>query len=283
MTTGKTGHDISGPGNELLQEAFRDYSQHLVGLSLLEVSPDKEPLAHFASGFLMEFGKDLYWVTAGHILEAIEEHLKLGTYERFRLIDNFGFGSDKNAIPFEYASTPRYFVNDIDDEGLDFGVVQIAPFYRSHLEANRDPILAESDWRSADYTSFRHNIILGLPEDSIERRVTLRPESLIVHGKPVPSMVMTSRLDSVPPQFQKPNSRLVGAVSPKWPEGTIAGMSGGPIFGVDANNVRSHIVAIQSSWDVPSRISFGCPISVFAPMVEEAIKTGSVSVPGAQL
>ena len=60
---------------------------------LLLVEPEGEtPSAecYFFSGFVMQFGREWFWVTAGHIMKDIESHLSGGVAKRFRLIDNYG-------------------------------------------------------------------------------------------------------------------------------------------------------------------------------------------------
>lgn len=77
MTTGSMGYDISGAGNELLQEAFHFYARHLVGLALLSQplsrgrTPKGSATCFFRSGFIIEFARKWYWTTAGHVIDGI--------------------------------------------------------------------------------------------------------------------------------------------------------------------------------------------------------------------
>jgi hypothetical protein len=179
--SGPKGFDISGE-SEVLQKAFRDYSQYLVALALLERPKSGEPKSQFASGFVIEIGPDWYWVTAGHLLEVIEHQIAAGVYEQFRLIDCYGFGRDSNPVPFEYADAKRFHVYD-EKAGLDFGAVALTPYYRDLLESNRVAVVTDSEWRRADYAAHDDYIVLGLPDDSIERTTRLGMSGGVVHGR----------------------------------------------------------------------------------------------------
>jgi hypothetical protein len=80
------------------------------------------------------------------------------------------------------------------------------------------------------------------------------------------------KLDDPPNDLQVTTyPRFVGKLSDDLPLDTIKGMSGGPIFGFDQECSRYWIVAIQSSWLPERKITFGCPIRVFATIVEKML------------
>src|SRR5688572_17376616 len=110
--TPRTGFDISGPGNEELQESFCEYSQYLIGLAFLSRPPGKQARPCFASGFIMEFDDGWYWITAGHVLRDIEKHQNI--VSGFRLMDSFGFGPSKDPVPFDFDGAWKLYE---DDEG----------------------------------------------------------------------------------------------------------------------------------------------------------------------
>jgi hypothetical protein len=201
-------------------------------------------------------------------MEEIEEHLDAGKLERFRFMDSFGFCNDFLPVPFDYEGAWRFCVPEKSD-GLDFGAVEVAPFYLRLLEANGVKVVRENDWRTADYLAYPNYIMLGLPDDSIERSKTHRPAGYSVRGKPIPSLIW-NRQCPVPLASETAFPRLAGALGPNWPVGDVEGMSGGPIFGANGPG-RLTVVAVQSAWVPANRITLGCPVSVFAPMIEERI------------
>lgn len=67
---------------------------------------------------------------------------------------------------------------------------------------------------------------------------------------------------------------FVGQVKPSAVLPSIVGMSGGPIFGFKKNaagQMEYWIVAVQSWWRRNQRITFGCPVKVFASIVEACL------------
>lgn len=272
IITGQSGYDISGESEEL-KDGFREYSQYLLGLSCLVEPVGNEPKAecYFFSGFVMQFGRSWFWVTAGHIIKNIEEHLAQGVVSRFRLIDHYGFGGDhSNAVPFDYEGAWRYYVFD-EVEGLDFGAVEIGSFYRQTLEANEVAVVRKADWRMLNPCRFPSFVVTGLAEDSIERSKTYKSDHYVVRGKAVPSLVLCSQVE-VPEDWERPYQRIAGNISPNWPAGSIVGMSGGPVFGLRNRPYRTRVIGVQSSWRKAERVSLVCPITVFGPMLEEQVR-----------
>ena len=270
--TGRGGYNISNE-SEMIQDAFRNYSQYLVGLALLVEPEDEKPSAecYFYSGFVMQFGREWYWVTAGHIMEQIEPHLSGGVAKRFRLIDNYGFGADRsNAVPFDYEGSWRYHIYD-KRSGLDFGAVEIAPFYRRTLQSNAVAVVKMADWRRLNPWKFPRFVLTGLADDSTTKSKTFKKDHYVVHGKPTPNLILADQIP-MPKGSRLKYKRIAGQISEKWPEGSIVGMSGGPIFGIRLDTPRSPIIAVQSSWLEGDRIALGCPITVFGPMLEKQIQ-----------
>lgn len=257
--------DVDSLTQAEIEDLCTDYTRYVVALGLISQVGDDEAKTHFYSGFLMEFGSDWYWITAGHIIEGIEA--AAAHVERFRLIDRFGRGRNKDPIPFDYPAAWKFYRHT--DDGLDFGAVQLNSLTRRLLEANDAVAIPESQWRTADHLSCEQYIMVGLPECAIQRSTTYGADGYIVSGKPNPTLILTSKID--PPEYSlTAHPRLVASISEKDPDGDIVGMSGGPIFAA-GEDPQITVVALQSAWYESARITLGCPVSVFAPMVEAAI------------
>jgi hypothetical protein len=262
-----TGYDISGEGNELYQEAFRNFGRYLVGLSWRDTQP-QPPRAFFVSGFITEFGGNWYWVTAGHIVRDIETVLSRGQADNFRLIDTFGHAVDHNPIPFDFPNAWKTICYD-EEEGLDFAAVGLGHMERQALERNGVRPVTEGEWRAADHLQYADYVMLGLPTDCV-RRITTADA---IFGRADPSLIHATQLSPIPQHFVTPSPRLVASINKEWADGSIDGMSGGPVFGIDATTGEANVVAVQSHWREDERIIAACPISVFAPLIERAIQS----------
>ncbi len=283
MAKPASGFDISGPENEELQQWFRYYASHFVGLAGLcqPLSPDGSPKseAHcfFCSGFVISIHRTWYLATAGHILDDIEAEVRgrKADFREFYLVDCFGLGvRSKQPIPFDYAGSYKFF-RFAKSEGLDFGIIELKPCYRRLLRANGIVAISRKDWREQYRLQFNKYFILGLPNDCIERRITKQAQEYTVHGKPVPSMVYVTEVKRPKKNWLRPYPRFIGRVSAKHKVsvGNIKGMSGGPIFGFSEQTPgRHYIVALQSMWLPYEGVTFGCPVPVFAELAEKHLK-----------
>lgn len=187
--------DVDSLTQSEIEELCTDYTRYVVALGLISQVGDEEAKTHFYSGFLMEFGSDWYWITAGHILagiEAAQSHV-----ERFRLIDCFGRGGDKHPIPFDYPSAWKFYRRT--DDGLDFATVQLSSLSRRLLEANDSVAITESQWRTADYLIYDRYIMVGLPESAIHRNTTHGTDVYVVSGKPNPTLALAHKI--APPYY----------------------------------------------------------------------------------
>jgi len=283
MGAASPGFDISGPGNEELQAWFSYYASHLVGLAGLWQplgsgrAPKGEAQCFFRSAFVIAIRQSWYLATAGHIVRDIESNSRCGKADvrEFYLVDCFGLGvRSKQPIPFDYAGSYKFFRCD-DDEGLDFGIIELRPYYRRLLRANGVVAISKKDWRHQNRVQFSKYFMLGLPTDCIEQHINRERRSYTVRGKSVPSMVYLSEVKKPKKDWLKPYPRFIGRVSVRHrlSVGDIDGMSGGPIFGVSAQTpARHYIVAVQAAWLPRQGVTFGCPVPVFARLAEQHLK-----------
>lgn len=213
-------------GDEL-ETTLREFGDYLVGMGALVRADKGEWFADFSSGLILEIRKHWYWTTAGHVITAIERRMKGGqSVSRFHLIDCYGTGKDTNAIPFDYHGAWKFRVDD-DDSGLDFGVVELPTNVRALLQANNAKAVNKWTEHTIKFSSY---LMLGLPEDDVEREVHRVPVGIKVRGRAIPSAVhITNR--RFPKGGKRPHDRFVGRVGDEKDIGDIKGMSGCPIFG----------------------------------------------------
>lgn len=102
-------------------EVMRMFGKYLVGLCFLarrrdiDGDPQKQVQVCFRSGFVMECDGKWYWITAGHVLEAIARAQEDGNMllENFRLLDHYGPGDiDKHCLPFNFERAWKHFEHD---------------------------------------------------------------------------------------------------------------------------------------------------------------------------
>ena len=224
----------------------------------------------FLSGFIFSSRNRWFWVTAGHAIKDLDEHLENGTIEldSSTLVDSYNPKPLINIpIPFDYKSSQRISIFD-KESGLDFGLIALRPHYRDLLKANGIVPLAEENWSYTREIHFDHYILLGLPKDFID--VASDSRSGEIKSTIYPTMVFLEKTD-YQPHKETTYPRFIAEIRDNSLLEDIEGMSGGPIFGISNEfNDRYWIVAIQNSW-LDRKIIFGCPISVFAPLVEGII------------
>jgi hypothetical protein len=90
-----------------------------------------------------------------------------------------------------------------------------------------------------------------------------------------PTKITVRRLDEIPAGHDTTYPRLSRRILDPIPLESVAGMSGGPIFGFagDERELRYWIVAVQNSWIKESRTLFACPLPVLRPMLTDWIRS----------
>jgi hypothetical protein len=215
------------------------------------------------SGTLITFGDTVFYLTAGHILQDVEQVLKSGQYdyEGAILVDTFGQNpTDKHPIPFDLRGAELLH---IDNEDVDFGLIPLATNHVRLLAANGVLALSEVNWIHQHGIQFGGHLMLGFPEEftssglSSAVDVTVSPTLLTVREAPIDA---DDRLTAHP--------RFKGTVALGPELQSVNGMSGGPIFGFQFEpQMRYWVVALQSRWVRPTRTVYGCPLPVLGAMV----------------
>ena len=247
----------------------REFVRYFVGLAFIaHVESGKMPKVFFRSGFVAEIGGRWWWVTAGHVIKAIDEAVAANVVEGFRLLDQFDGPHKVGEIPFDYAGARKFYQDD-EARGIDFGMIELAPHYMALLKANGITAASRETWNMVRFGQYESPFwMYGFPTDG--QPVQINGPGF-VSAKPVPGVIAVHRpakksKDVVKAQYM----RLRGVVSDD--AGEIDGMSGGPIFGmrVDTRGVlRTRILAIQSG--VLGRRVFGFPMGIAGQLLEEEL------------
>lgn len=267
-----------------MRDRFPFLSRHLVSLggTCMPLGEDGEPTGDAKpfvyAGFILSVRGVWCLVTAGHVMQYLENYRRdsrIGL-AGYVLSDRFGPEVNfQNDIPFDYQRRKKFHIDD-EKTGLDFGFIVLSSYYRGLLEKNNISPVPEVDWAQQQKLEFDSYLMLGFQQDFIE------PHPNESNGEVMPVIagvidMDVTKMDSVPEGYETIYPRFVGRVSSgvfNLPSGVI-GMSGGPIFGLRfAENSYSYsVVAVQSCMLRDNRIIFGCPSSVFMPMIEEKLTT----------
>ena len=265
--------------NKLMQQlALRFYSRHLISLAGFRQPIDRNdnPIGNAKgfsySGFLLTIRGVWCLVTAGHIIKKLDKHLNDKTIHLTNsvIIDGWGLEAQhKQPFYFDYQRAPRMFVLN-NEYRLDFAIIMLKTYYQRLLEANHVVPISEVNWARQHNLSYEEHFVLGLPTELMESTENEGIEQL----RPVPTIIPVTKLDHPPERHETPYPQFVGKIFDNVTLKDMDGMSGGPIIGIAKakdGKRRYWIVAIQSRWIRSKRIVFGCPVPIFAGLVEQEV------------
>lgn len=264
--------------NSVAIYAFR----HYVSLSYYAKSPElcesRGGLAQacVVSAFVMRVRDIWCLVTAGHVLDGIDEDRKRGIQiDTFRIWDGWAFdATHKDYVPFDFDEAPKFRLNE---GGLDYGLIPLKEYYVKHLMANKVVPVGEESYEKTWPEEFHGYAMIGVAGSTVSleqvgERSTLFSQSLsVIHLAPEPNPP-EALIQSVPRFYAR---LLTPEDAPEWLAlgKDIAGMSGGPIIGVrrDDEQTKYWVVGVQSGWLKERRIIAACHFQSFARFVGEMI------------
>lgn len=261
-------------GPDFRRLIFEMFGRHFVSLLVCyrpKTGPDagKEKCRNY-SGFILTIRGIWHLVTAGHILEGLENAMHSGEVEitRSYLLDSYGSERVTDLPnPIDFADIPKTYLYD-NEAGLDFGLLLLRPYYQRLLEANKILPFSEIDWVKQP-SRFEALFMLGLPFQFNPGDV--RPEGITIE----PALIRVVQLDGPPADLpeakETPYPRFWGRIPGMIGLSDIDGMSGGPIYGLAYDkdrNLRYWAVAIQSGWFKKSGIVAANPVSVMGLIME---------------
>lgn len=249
--------------------------RHLVALCVTyqecnEIGPTGEPRFFACPGTIICIRGVYSLLTAGHTLKDWDEAIRRGRVRVLSAVLADIFGSERvteEPIPFDFVNEPRFYIDD-EEEGLDFGLVALQPYYARLLAKNGIKAIFEENWIHQHTVKFDGYAMLGLPEEFITSQIDSSRGDIRVLGAVSPTMIVVTRLEQPPPERVTQFPRFVGQLYPGLELTSIKGMNGGPILGFSFGPPMAYwVVAIQSSWLPQSRITFGCPLPVLGELI----------------
>jgi hypothetical protein len=255
---------------ESLGTVFRFFCRHIVCLGgwVQEIDGTGKhqgaPKPFAFSACVLEIRGDWHLLTAGHILQRLGKRLARKEIVILKSYLLAGFGPEVKAhraahlpIEFDYEKTDKAY---IDQDGLDFGLLDLGKYLRAHLESNEVKPIAEENWRIPSGMEFEDCAILGFPQEFVDI------------GDISPTMLRVTQLHDLPEDIE-PTAwpRFIGKLGDRFPLNSLVGMCGGPIYGFSQRRHpdRYWIPAIQSGWRRDLKITFGCPVPLLAALAEK--------------
>lgn len=251
------------------------FGRHLIALCVTfreKGKPDEAPHFRAYAGTLICIENSILFLTAGHILSELQNALESDTVEILNAVLNDTFGLHRISslpIPFDLKNESMFFIDDLE-EGLDFGVIALKPYYVRLLAANGAVALEEKNWISQHTIKFGAHLMLGLPEEFTSDRINSEGE-----GSVSPTIFGVERLTSPPDDLPiTRHPRFIGKINGNLPLVSVKGMSGGPIFGFNLEPpVRYWVVALQSTWICDRGLVFACPVPVLAALMSDWLRS----------
>ena len=266
---GQIGAGGDGSSMEQGNEAVAFFGQHFVSLGWLDRSPERSdennglgrPMA--VSGFVFSVGDCWFLITAGHILENIDEARKKGqVLSGFHLIDGWSHERTYSCtIPFDFDEALKIPIYE-KELGLDYGIIVLRKMHRDLLTSNGIKAIDEEGWKHNVDERFDSYIMLGIPSEltfilNHGGRSQIWDHCVIIYLTPTeaPARMRTERprfYAKVPPNLTTTTDESIT---------DLDGMSGSPIFGIkkcSGGQSRYWLVALQSSWMRSERVIAAC-------------------------
>ena len=255
------------------------FCRHLVALCITyqQLNDKNKPINEVkfdaTSGLIINIRGVYYFLTAGHILKNLEEALRSENVliHGSVLADTFGPGAASSyPIPIDLLNEPKFYIDD-EEEGLDFGIIMLRPYYIELLKKNGIVAIHEENWVKQGDLDFHGYAMLGFPREFVSTIQEKSKKNLQTVGVVSPTMIFFKKPSTPPENIKKTKyQRFIGEIRQDIPIDSIEGMSGGPIFGFNLNSPsRYWVVAIQSAWLKDRKITIGCPLPVLANLLTE--------------
>lgn len=243
--------------------------RHLVPL-VFEFRKGDVVTSFVITAFVLSVQEQWFLVTAGHCLQKVDECKEDGyVIQKCYLMDSMGAGATHfEPIIFAYdIAKPQYISNSRE---MDYGFIPLLAYYQGLLIANNIVPLSEEVWRIQPNNPDSFALI-GIPDEFIQRG-----------NNTVGIITVLNWIDECekPEHFQKTDLPLFyGKIRLHSNQGSVRGMSGGPIFAFEQDNgqYRYWLKALQSSWGDQSEIVIGCPTTFLGNVIDRMIsKTQNV-------
>lgn len=263
-------------GPEAAQAFLRNVaSKHFVCLTYrgrLPGTPPADAKMYFASCFVVEIEQLWLLVTAGHVISDIKKAIAAGAiYSDFNLHDKLAGNTYPLSVPIPF-NADEWAVIDGGPDGGDFAAAAIPNLIVQALLAGGIRPIEEKVFGAAPFEQYPHWLLTGIPSESYAHAGNQHTLALtVVPLAPTPApdnAVATSGENKVfGKMLSQPALDTVNVTD-------VAGMSGGPVFGVRGVDGQAWywLIGLQSSWYEESRVVCFCPVQHFFAAIKGAIQ-----------
>jgi hypothetical protein len=241
------------------------FNNHAVAL-YFQVQTENEVINMVYSAFILSVADRWFLVTAGHCLEEIKQAQEEHHYQILQctILDYLGSkAKESSPIPFPYQAMNPVSIND---NGYDYGFIELSLQYQLLLQANNVKPLSEEVWKY-DLGEPDHYFLLGIPSEHLKFAGD--------YAKIVTNIHPIIRVMEKPEGFEKADAPLFyGKIIMDESTTSIKGMSGGPIFGIHTvdEETRYTLIALQSRWLPDSHYIAACPVALLGIALELAMQ-----------
>lgn len=233
------------------------------------------------TGFLLDIGTHVFWVTAGHVIDHLQEMLRASDVSGMKAgwMDHH---EDPNAttMPLDLESTPMYSATQ--SEGGDWGCIALRPMYREMIASNpRVEALLPAVWRGIDDSHVAGFHLVGMAAELAKHEIVsvrdgkrvwrseITTQCLPVERLFIPEPNTDSTFWDHPGDFFGQLTNFADCPIPC--DINIKGMSGGPVFSIEEegeSEIRYRLVGVQSAWLKTPRIVRATSIHAIAKTIE---------------
>ena len=271
--TEKGGRTLSGSRQKFVaiigmnEEFIKLFGRHIVSMGWLDqtrelaTENDGRGRNFCTSGFVVSIRGIWFLITAGHILDGLEEALRKGhKLTDFHVHDGWGPVAFYNPQIFDYVGAKKYYYN-VEHESIDCAAIRLDENTRARIAANGVIPLDESGWYDSLPEEFDRYFVVGLP--SMWQSTRSMTHSLSVSNALV--LFDLERITEPPENFTSSVPRFYGKAVKTIIDDTgspltdFDGMSGSPIFATKLlpnGKNRYWVLAIQSSVDPETKSSY---------------------------
>ena len=256
------------------QKLLNAFNRHFASLCWVDCEIDsngdaiKNPRIFCTSGFVIEYQGEWLWITAGHLLNDLDN--KMPTINR-RMVQSqliAGWNADEGTVArilFDYATCLKYYVDDYVD-GTDLGIVYIPEELKRALgEASVEP-LRNLDLPEQEYDQY---FVHGLPKQEQRDDIRELDKGIDCAATVTPVAFRVFPLESGTGGFPTSNcQRFYASVPAEVSLETLNGVSGGPIYALKQEADRSdcYLAAVQNEqWRINNMVATiaACPSVLF--------------------
>ncbi|MCU4120944.1 hypothetical protein [Variovorax sp. N23] len=240
------------------------FGRHVVAVTVTSIDASSQVHTYSFSGFFVVHNETWFLLMAGHVIEDLRTLALRGeTIESWDLTDAFADGPDKRSVVVDIR------LDEVDSlpyvqGGSDLAWTAINDFHKETFRRNGiDPIDMARDFERLSDRPFDMLVLAGVPTEKVAFTGARARQALLA----IPADVL--ELEQVSEVLKQGTKRrfygqLDSVMRMQAGLTDIAGMSGGPLFGLwispDRKTFDYAVVAIQSAWDPKALQIAGWPL-----------------------